>query len=193
MRYLKDSSGNIFKADIISEIPAGFTDITKQLDLNGLESVPFELLELEEVAEVPAIEAKPISWTDGTEVVFDPNDIHTVMVDGEAELDPAWTMIPEVVGVAKIPAHCRLIKKSSADQSLRQAIMDRITKMRAPLLADADIEINKLEDAGSDSSAMRTYRQALRDITEPYKKVNGDWKASVDSLDVDSFTFPSKP
>lgn len=36
---------------------------------------------------------------------------------------------------------------------------------REPRLKKADIEILKREDAGLDSSAWRTYRQALRDIT----------------------------
>ena len=37
---------------------------------------------------------------------------------------------------------------------------------RAPLLTDADIAINKAEDNGLDSSNLRKYRQALRDITK---------------------------
>lgn len=37
---------------------------------------------------------------------------------------------------------------------------------RNQLLIEADIEINKLDDLGKDSSAWRAYRQALRDSTE---------------------------
>ena len=37
------------------------------------------------------------------------------------------------------------------------------------LLKEADIEINKLEDIGTDSSTWREYRQALRDSTISWK------------------------
>jgi len=43
---------------------------------------------------------------------------------------------------------------------------------REPLFQEADIEINKLEDAGQDASAWRTYRQELRDMTEQSDLVN---------------------
>ena len=36
---------------------------------------------------------------------------------------------------------------------------------RDVLLKEADIEINKLDDLGKDSSSWRIYRQALRDAT----------------------------
>lgn len=36
---------------------------------------------------------------------------------------------------------------------------------RDTLLKEADIEINKLDDLGKDSSSWRVYRQALRDAT----------------------------
>lgn len=36
---------------------------------------------------------------------------------------------------------------------------------RDVLLKEADIEINKLDDLGKDSSSWRVYRQALRDAT----------------------------
>jgi hypothetical protein len=40
-----------------------------------------------------------------------------------------------------------------------------IRKQRAPLLAQADIAINKAIDNGEDATPLRVYRQALRDIT----------------------------
>lgn len=42
----------------------------------------------------------------------------------------------------------------------------KIRMEREALLKEADIAILKLEDAGADASAWRTYRQALRDITK---------------------------
>ena len=41
-----------------------------------------------------------------------------------------------------------------------------IRQQREPLLSEADILINKALDKGSDVSALRTYRQALRDVTK---------------------------
>ena len=50
---------------------------------------------------------------------------------------------------------------------------------RHPLILETDHKINTLEDAGSDASAWKTYRQKLRDITK--------------DADLDNPTWPSKP
>ena len=57
--------------------------------------------------------------------------------------------------------------------------LDGIRQAREPLLQEADIAIFKLEDAGSDTSAWRTYRQALRDVTA--------------QSDLDNISWPTKP
>jgi len=41
----------------------------------------------------------------------------------------------------------------------------KLRNKRKELLEEADWQINKIVDAGGDPSAWRTYRQALRDIT----------------------------
>lgn len=58
---------------------------------------------------------------------------------------------------------------------------DPIREQRAPLLAAADIQLNKAEDQGSTDlvAAIRTYRQALRDITK--------------GADPDAITWPTRP
>ena len=56
---------------------------------------------------------------------------------------------------------------------------DILRGTREPLLAEADWQIHKIEDASGDASAWRTYRQQLRDIT----------KAS----DIYDVTWPTKP
>jgi hypothetical protein len=43
-----------------------------------------------------------------------------------------------------------------------------IRKQREPLLAQADIAISKAIDNDKDTKALRTYRQALRDITTTF-------------------------
>lgn len=57
--------------------------------------------------------------------------------------------------------------------------LDGIRRRREPLLQEADIAIFKLEDAGSDTAAWRTYRQALRDVTA--------------QSDLDNISWPTKP
>lgn len=42
---------------------------------------------------------------------------------------------------------------------------NKLRNKRKPLLEEADWQIHKIEDAGGNSSSWRTYRQALRDIT----------------------------
>ena len=43
-----------------------------------------------------------------------------------------------------------------------------IREKRDKLLNDADIAINKLQDAGNDTQSYRNYRQALRDIPQSH-------------------------
>ena len=54
-----------------------------------------------------------------------------------------------------------------------------LRSLRLPLIIEADHKINTLEDAGSDASAWKTYRQKLRDITK--------------DDDLDNPTWPTKP
>ena len=54
-----------------------------------------------------------------------------------------------------------------------------LRSLRFPLIIEADHTINTLEDAGSDTSAWKTYRQKLRDITK--------------DDDLDNPTWPTKP
>mgnify|MGYP001162207100 FL=1 len=73
-------------------------------------------------------------------------------------------------------------KKQQDDEY--QASLDEVAKnvlrqQRKPLLEEADWNINKLEDAGSDTKTWRAYRQELREIT--------------DASDVYNVTWPTKP
>lgn len=56
-----------------------------------------------------------------------------------------------------------------------------IRKQREPLLAQADIAINKAIDKDEDVTALRVYRQALRDITSTF------------AGDLANVTWPVKP
>lgn len=202
MRYLLDKDGNLFKAIVVSSVPQGFTDITAMSkEEDGIQGLSSDLLEVQFVDEIPAVPAiphVPKHWTDGTSIVYDADDIPTLTDEnGDAYLDPAWHVVAAVAAVDEVPAvpaHYIIKKNSEADQKIRQAIMDKVSAKRQPLLAEADIMINKLEDQGQDTSAWRAYRQALRDVTEPFKSlVNGSWKVAVESIVIDEFQFPAKP
>lgn len=75
----------------------------------------------------------------------------------------------------------------------RESKLSKLRDKRNSLLTEADHEVNKKEDASEDASALRAYRQSLRDVTDAYKDENGDASSAVDALDVDSFVFPTKP
>jgi len=197
MKYLIDQNGDIFTANIPSGgfTPDQFKDITDDIVFDaGCESLRGEHLEAIFVPEVPAVEGVPEHWADGDDIVYDANDIPTLVDgDGNPYLDPAYIHVDEVEAQSAVPSYYRVKKKDTADQTIRQRKIDELSVLRQPLLVEADVEINKLEDASGDSSAWRTYRQALRDITEPYKDENGDWLETVDSIIVEEFVFPVKP
>ena len=52
---------------------------------------------------------------------------------------------------------------------------DSIREFRNTLLQEADIEIFKLEDSGGSTTAWRTYRQQLRDMTAQSDLANPTW------------------
>jgi hypothetical protein len=68
---------------------------------------------------------------------------------------------------------------STANADVVEGKKLNLRSLRSPLIIEADYKINTLEDAGSDASAWKTYRQKLRDITK------GD--------DLDNPTWPTKP
>jgi hypothetical protein len=52
---------------------------------------------------------------------------------------------------------------------------DEVRRRRIPLIDEADVQINKAEDQGRDTKALRTYRQALRDVTKGAEPANPVW------------------
>ena len=52
---------------------------------------------------------------------------------------------------------------------------NEVRETRKPLLATADVEINKLIDAGASTALWSAYRQALRDITLQADPFNVAW------------------
>ena len=62
-----------------------------------------------------------------------------------------------------------LIEYNNLQQAWTDGALERkkrkLRNKRKPLLEEADWQIHKIEDAGGNSSSWRTYRQALRDIT----------------------------
>jgi hypothetical protein len=77
----------------------------------------------------------------------------------------------------------KTITKAEQDTAYQTALdndqKEGLRNTRKPLLEEADWQIHKLEDAGADASAWKTYRQKLRDIT--------------DASDIYNVTWPTKP
>ncbi len=67
---------------------------------------------------------------------------------------------------------------------LPELLKGDLRSSREKLLGEADHKINTLVDQGADASAWRTYRQALRDITN---------QVTSDTTDISSVTWPTKP
>ena len=73
-------------------------------------------------------------------------------------------------------AEYNALQKEWADGATERK-KQKLRNKRKELLLEADWQIDRIEDAGGNSSSWRTYRQALRDITN----------------DPDNPTWPSKP
>ena len=79
----------------------------------------------------------------------------------------------------------------------RQNTLRQLRQQRLPKLLGVDHAINAmvLGQNFSAASAWSTYRQALLDVTNPYKDYASDsgQAAALDSLDVSSFSWPTEP
>lgn len=163
--------------------------------------VPEELENLESfylepyiVDAVEAVEAQPEHWSNGSDKIYNADDIPTfVDEEGNPYLDPAYKHVAAVEAVEAKDSYLSLRKKPEADKMLRENKINQLRARRIPLLVEADVKINIAEDDGKDASAWRAYRKELRNITEQFKKVDGSWKVAVDSLNFESFKFPAKP
>lgn len=157
--------------------------------------VPQELEHLESfylesyaVDAVEAVEAQPEHWSNGSDKIYSADDIPTLVdEEGNPYLDPAYKYVAAVEAVEAKDSYMSLRKKPEADQMLREKKINQLRAKRAVLLSELDIKINIAEDNGEDTLALRQKRKELRDITEQFKKFDGNWKVAVDSLDVESF------
>lgn len=134
--------------------------------------------------------------------IIDGNDEYVLDIDGNAQLlldgngDPMFEdIIVEVKKVAILEESGNTSKIANELTSLRGRKLRSIREFRAPLIAEADIEINKIDDLSGDSSAWRAYRQALRVLTDSFKDGAGDATSAVDAVsDVGTdVSWPVKP
>nr|PMI58319.1 hypothetical protein BCU41_04005 [Vibrio lentus] len=70
-------------------------------------------------------------------------------------------------------------RQAIIDES-KQELVTAIRKKRAPLIAEADFMINSALDRNEDVTALRAYRQDLRDVPQNY-------------IDTGKVEFPQKP
>jgi hypothetical protein len=92
-----------------------------------------------------------------------------LQADGIAGL----TGVSTYSGTVAIEMPGRDVPLSAQEQATIQALVashpaswQRVRSEREPLLRETDWRIQRAEDEGGDSSALRRYRQALRDVTE---------------------------
>lgn len=80
-------------------------------------------------------------------------------------------------------------------QDHRDAKLNEIRAMRDERMKAVDIIVNELVVGDrSDNAAVKVFRQALLDITIPYKKVDGHAKAMIDGVDLnEDINWPDEP
>lgn len=202
-KILKDSEGKVVSAVIVSSIPEGYSEITIPEELLDQELRYLEAIEVPEVEAVEAVaevlEVLEVLAVEAVEAVAEELDGEGVVIIEAVEAVEAIEYVAPVAAVAAveavegIAAHTLVQKKSSADTDRRNEILDALRAVRAPMLDELRYNIDKKEDAGEDSSALRAYRQALKDVPQAYIKVDGDPKVSVDTIDLETFEWPVKP
>lgn len=106
------------------------------------------------------------------------DDIHDIIPTPNIEVsDEVWQE------ALNINANCYengefIVKDFRTDEEIQQETQAQFRGERNKLLAEADIEINKLVDLGLDSTEWRVYRQELRDSTLtwvlPSKPIGGN-------------------
>lgn len=93
-----------------------------------------------------------------------------------------------------VDSEMELSQNADKVQARRDAKLDELRALRDPKLAEVDLMVNELVLAvRSDTSAVATYRAALLDVTSTYKKIDGHAKATVDSADWSTFSWPTAP
>lgn len=79
----------------------------------------------------------------------------------------------------------------------RSAKLQVLRNLRAPKLSEVDILVNDLalEDTTLTAIAVKEYRQALKDVTNPFKNYESDsgHAAALDALVVETFVWPLMP
>lgn len=118
----------------------------------------------------------------------------------QSKVDPSTLPLPEgtvVLGLEsefEIP-EARDLKEVNGEivedlDAVREKKLARIRELRAPLIAEADILLNIAQDNSSGGiTALRAYRQSLRDATEEFK----DDMTLLDEVDPETYVFPAKP
>lgn len=130
MKILRDSEGNVFKANVISSLPSNLEDITDLVvNPEKINEVPVNYLSIQTIAAVEEVQAQPAYWGNGEDTVYDSEDIPTVEdEEGNAILDPEYIKTPAVEYVAPQPEQYRLVKKNGTDVALSAAQVEKIVR-----------------------------------------------------------------
>jgi hypothetical protein len=106
------------------------------------------------------ISSEFIPYVEGNETLLEVDEIYVDIDDGYVEN----SILKSKGTPPKIYSDWDWVSKSWEDNLDKAAEYQRT--VRNSLLADADILIFKAEDLGQDTTALRQYRQELRDITK---------------------------
>lgn len=77
---------------------------------------------------------------------------------------------------------------------IRENKLKQLRVLRNSLLKEVDImTIDLFYETRSDKAAVSIYRESLKNITDTFKDSLGNPTEAIDSLDLNTFTFPQKP
>lgn len=168
MRIVRNSNGDILKAQIIGKLPEEFEDITDVIENpEEINTIPLEHITLETIPATEEVVGDAEHWTDGTTKVYNMNDIPTIPDDnGDPMLDPSFVRVAAVEYQPAQPEKYRLVKKADADAKIAAA------KAQAAIKAAIDFGSELLVEFSTENVVMgitqdgmtKQVRQAMSEV-----------------------------
>lgn len=133
MRIFKTSENSLIKGRVLNSkavLPNGYEDITDLItNPEKLDEVAIEYLTTQIVPATEEIPYVADSWTNGSNTVYDANDIPTILdEDGEAILDPSYVKVDGTDYAPAQPQKYKLVKKNGADAEIAQVQVEKVIR-----------------------------------------------------------------
>ena len=135
--------------------------------------------------------------------VVDPNNhpgvllsgvIQEVQVEDDFDKDVMSATIEEDRSISFALNPAKVTAKLNHTRSVK---LQALRNLRAPKLDEVDIFVNDLTltDTSLSVEDVKNYRQALKDVTSPFKNYESDngHATALDALVIESFEWPEKP